>query len=171
MIIPILILCAVLLLIIGLGLGAMLKNRQQQLGTLTQPRISTDNSMVPAEKLFSERWGLVGQPDYLIRDGELIIPVEVKTSATPTAPYFNHIMQVVAYCVLVTEKYQVRPPHGVIKYSDREFKVPFTEKYEEMLGNIMRVMRAYKQGSRAFNPSDNKKWLCRECIVKVSDKL
>ena len=45
--------------------------------------------------------GLTGRPDYLVKKGKDIIPVEVKTSRTPEAPYDSHIFQLAAYCLLV----------------------------------------------------------------------
>jgi CRISPR-associated exonuclease Cas4 len=81
------------------------------------------------EPLLSRRYGLVGRPDYLVHDaaaGEWI-PVEVKSSRAPTAPYASHVLQLGAYCLLVEDRYGRRPSHGLLRYADAAFTIPFTD--------------------------------------------
>ena len=47
--------------------------------------------------LYDAELGLTGKPDYLIRSGEMLIPVEVKSAWGPPAPYDSHVLQLVAY--------------------------------------------------------------------------
>src|SRR3972149_3135901 len=51
--------------------------------------------------LFYAALELTGKPDYLIQKDNNIIPVEVKSSRAPEAPYDSHIFQLAAYCLLV----------------------------------------------------------------------
>jgi CRISPR-associated exonuclease Cas4 len=77
--------------------------------------------------LRSERYRLVGRPDVLRRapDGRLV-PVEVKARAAPPAgPYPSHRIQLWAYCLLVEEADGRPPPFGVVRYADREFRIPW----------------------------------------------
>jgi CRISPR-associated exonuclease Cas4 len=87
--------------------------------------ISSDTAKwQPVEKpLYAPNLGLTGKPDYLIQQGQLLIPVEVKTSQSPPrAPYDSHIFQLAAYCLLVHEVYHVRPTHGILHYSTSQGK-------------------------------------------------
>jgi CRISPR-associated exonuclease Cas4 len=83
--------------------------------------------------LFSGALGLTGKPDYLVQQGDRLIPVEVKSGRTPTAPFDSHIFQIAAYCLLVEETYGRRPPYGIIHYTGRDFAVDFTPQLESAL--------------------------------------
>src|SRR5688500_8591495 len=74
------------------------------------------DTQVTGATLISHKHHLKGRPDLLIKQGNGIIPVEVKTGKTPTRPYDSHVMQLIAYCVLVEETYGARPPYGIIRY-------------------------------------------------------
>ncbi len=53
-------------------------------------------------KLFvSKRYGLSGRPDAVLLEGDVHIPVEVKTGRTPRGPLFSHILQIASYCLLM----------------------------------------------------------------------
>jgi len=159
---------AVIVLALGLVGLWVIASQKKKLGVLTQPPVSVDLLEQPADNLYATSLPLVGRPDYILKHRDFLIPIEVKTGRTPTTPYFNHIMQLIAYCVLITESYQVRPPYGIIKYPEREFQINFTEKYEDMFRNIARTMLAYKAGGKQFSPEQNMKWLCGECKGRLS---
>lgn len=92
--------------------------------------------------LFSRRFSLTGKPDYLVADGDDLIPVEVKSGHAPAQPYPSHVLQLAAYCLLVEECYRRRPPHGIIKYADRAFEVDYTPELEGALLETLDCMRA-----------------------------
>ncbi len=95
-----------------------------------------------ARPLFSERLRLTGKPDYIVHHGREVIPVEVKSSPAPRGgPYDAHIYQVIAYCALIAEKYQVRPSHGLIQYADEAFSVDYTPELERNLTRMLAEMR------------------------------
>jgi len=93
------------------------------------------------EPLYDSRLGLAGKPDYLVRQGEQIIPVEVKTGRTPTGPHDAHIYQLAAYCLLVERTYGRRPPYGILRYPERTFAIDYTEELENSLLAILAEMR------------------------------
>jgi CRISPR-associated exonuclease Cas4 len=100
----------------------------------------------PVERpLFSRVYLLTGRPDYLMQVGRDLIPVEVKSGhAPPEGPYTAHILQLAAYCLLVEETYERRPPHGVILYAaeaDQAFEIDYTSALEEELLAILDEMR------------------------------
>src|SRR5437879_12680200 len=71
-------------------------------------------------KLFvSKKHGLSGRPDAIVMDGDHHIPVELKTGRVPRGPLFSHILQVVAYCVLLEEEFGKPPQDGILPHGDR----------------------------------------------------
>lgn len=96
------------------------------------------------EPLYSARLGLSGKPDYIVQQRGVPIPVEVKSRYAPHDPYESHIFQLAAYCLLVEEHYHVRPPYGLIRYSDRTFQVAFTDELEEEFLELLKEMRKEK---------------------------
>lgn len=93
--------------------------------------------------LFSTRLQLTGKPDYLVRDGADIIPIEVKSGRAPAAgAHPAHVYQLAAYCALVADAYQRRPRYGLIRYSDKLLKVAFTADLERELEELLGDMRA-----------------------------
>lgn len=91
--------------------------------------------------LFSRELSLTGKPDYLVADGDDVIPVEVKSSRAPAQPYLSHTLQLAAYCLLVEECYGRRPPYGIVKYADRAFEVDYTPELEDELLATLDDMR------------------------------
>jgi CRISPR-associated exonuclease Cas4 len=95
----------------------------------------------PVEKpLFDGSLGLTGKPDYLINHGGDLIPVEVKSSRAPNAPYDSHIFQVAVYCLLVEKVYQKTPPRGLIHYPDKTFSIDFTPDLREKTLTLLSEM-------------------------------
>jgi CRISPR-associated exonuclease Cas4 len=75
--------------------------------------------------LVSHRHRLVGRPDYLLEHGGAVIPVEVKPGRQAAEPYQGDLLQVWAYCLLVEETYGHAPPHGLLRYADQTWLVPW----------------------------------------------
>ena len=91
--------------------------------------------------LFYTALELTGKPDYLVRQNEKIIPVEVKSGRAPDAPYDSHIYQLAAYCLLVEKTYHTRPPYGIIHYENRDFAIDYTRELEESLIDLLADMK------------------------------
>ncbi len=92
--------------------------------------------------LYAPELQLAGRPDYLVEQPNgMIVPVEVKSGAAPEDPYFGHIMQLAAYCLLVESNYGIRPDHGIIQYQDRAFSVNFTEQMNADVLDLLTCMR------------------------------
>jgi len=112
--------------------------------------------------LFHSELGLTGRPDYLVEQDDRIIPVEVKSSRAPVAPYDSHIFQVAAYCLLVQKAYGKRPPYGIIHYSGRDFAVDFTQELENALLDLLADMRRDEHRSDVERSHDDGH-RCRGC--------
>ena len=108
--------------------------------------------------LKSAKFNLAGRPDYLIKDKEQRIPVEVKTVRRPKAPFFSHVLQIGAYCLLSEETFGVKPSHGQIRYGfenephevkwDSDLKGLVNEKLEEMNDILKGKMEAHRNHKR-----------------------
>jgi len=80
----------------------------------------------------------------LIRVGDFVIPEEWKPSARRI--YHPHKLQVAAYCVLIEEKFQVRPPHGVVVLAGGErVEVPFTDELRREVLTIAEKIREHRR--------------------------
>ncbi len=97
--------------------------------------------------LYDAELDLIGKPDYLIRQANELIPVEVKSGRSPKKPYDSHIYQLAAYCLLVSSNFGQRPSHGLIRYPERSFKINFTEALEKDLRTLLKEMRGHRQAT------------------------
>lgn len=93
------------------------------------------------EPLLDEELLLAGRPDYLVQDGDALVPVEVKSGSTPRRPHDSHVYQLAAYCLLVARRFHKRPPYGIIRYPQRSFRVEFTGSLETSLLRLLQGMR------------------------------
>lgn len=105
---------------------------------------------------------ITGRPDYLVRQGREIIPVEVKSGSTPESPYDSHIFQLAAYCLLVEREYGKRPGYGIIHYEKRTFSVPYTKELENGLLDLLTEMRQDDR-RKSVNRSHEQPARCRGC--------
>ncbi len=101
------------------------------------------DSAAEKPKLFvSKLHGLSGRPDAVVMDGDHHIPVEIKTGRVPRGPLFSHILQVVAYCVLLEEEYGKAPPYGVIRYGETNYEIEYNDDQKKLLLQKLAEMRA-----------------------------
>ena len=138
-----LIIPALILLIIAILLILIANRRRQTSGLPTGRVIYSDTrgwKMVEAP-LFDPEISLTGRPDYLVEQGNQIIPVEVKSSQAPSHPYESHVYQLAAYCRLVQVTYGKRPAYGLIHYPERTFAVDYTPGLETALLQLLTDMR------------------------------
>jgi CRISPR-associated exonuclease Cas4 len=135
---------AILLFVLGVILLWLARARQKASGLPGGRIIYTDTQRWrPVEKpLYDPDLGLTGRPDYIIETGDRIVPVEVKSSSAPEAPYDSHIFQLAAYCRLVQVTYGKPPPYGLLHYSNRTFAIDYTAELESALLNLLDEMRA-----------------------------
>jgi CRISPR-associated exonuclease Cas4 len=114
---------------------------------------------------FSATHGLAGKPDYLVERDDEIVPVEVKSGATPAQPRPGHILQLAAYCLLVEETLGRRVSHGVIQYADRQFAIDYTPALKAELLRTLDDMRAALQSGDAHRDhADPRK--CAACGLR-----
>ncbi|MEJ5241502.1 MAG: CRISPR-associated protein Cas4 [Anaerolineales bacterium] len=118
--------------------------RQRKASGLPSVRViymDTANWRKPEKPLYDPILGLVGRPDYLVEQGNMIIPVEVKSRPAPLAPYDSHIYQLMAYCLLVERTFGRRPAYGILHYADMDFAIEYTPEREQALLDLLAEMQ------------------------------
>ncbi len=136
-------LVALLLIVLSIAL-LWLGRRERAAGGLPRGRVVYVDSRAwhrPPQPLRAPRYGLVGRPDYLVRLGRAIVPVEAKPSREAEEPYTADILQLAAYCLLVEESYGRAPPYGLVVYRERTFEVPFDAGLRRALLDTLAAMR------------------------------
>ncbi|HKW43594.1 MAG TPA: CRISPR-associated protein Cas4 [Thermoplasmata archaeon] len=100
-----------------------------------------DSTNQQPKRFVSKKYGLSGRPDAVVMDGEHHIPVEIKTGRVPRGPLFSHILQVVAYCILLEEEYGRAPPYGIIRYETTNYEIEYNEDQKRLLLEKLAEMR------------------------------
>lgn len=111
--------------------------------------------------LVAPRYGLVGKPDYVLRQRGRLIPVEVKPTRRATKPYTSDIMQLAAYCLLVEETYRP-PPYGLLRYASDTFHIDYTPALRQQLLTLMDEIRAAKKRGECHRSHSNPR-RCQHC--------
>jgi len=135
---------AILLILAALLLLWQAGRQQRQTGLPGGRVIFADTSrwLVQEKPLYAPSLGLTGKPDYLVEQGNFTLPVEVKkVRSLNHPPYDSHIYQLAAYCLLVSELFEQRPPYGILHYSDgansRSYAIDFTPALEASVRQII----------------------------------
>ncbi len=152
------------LIVIALILFLISRGQQRSSGMPNLRVVYSDTRMWNrVEKpLYDPILGLTGKPDYLVKEKDLLIPLEVKSGYAPSTPYESHILQLVAYCMLVWSTYKKRPTHGFVHYANRTFAVDFTPQLEEEFRSLVDEIH---HCDRSTNParSHDSPQRCRVC--------
>jgi CRISPR-associated exonuclease Cas4 len=142
-------------------LGSWSRREGQHLGIDAGAIIAADDAQLGMRTLCSQRFGLVGRPDQLLRVGRAVVPVEQKPHARAMQP--SHVLQIAAQCLLVQEVYRVRPPYGLLVLAGGvQQQVPFTAQLETRLLDTMARMRQVLVTDQEPGP----RWVgakCRAC--------
>ena len=123
----------------------------------------------PGETLLSDRYGLVGRPDYILRTPDGLVPVEVKSrSSGARGPYPGEEAQLFAYCLLVEEVTGERVRSGVIEFSDRMWPIAFGDRERREILGLLEEIRD-TQGRAEVGRSHAQAGRCRGCGFRASD--
>ena len=127
-------------------------------------RIGIDGDVVyigeDGDNLRSESLDLSGRPDLILRRGDEMIPVEVKTGRVPRGPLFSHILQLGAYCAILSEEHRVEK--GIIRYGQKEFEIEYDANLEELVLLKAEEMRRIVRDGGAHR-NHNREVKCRNC--------
>ncbi|MFO0890931.1 MAG: Dna2/Cas4 domain-containing protein [Isosphaeraceae bacterium] len=117
--------------------------------------------------LVSERLKLLGRPDRIVRQGEFLIPEEWKPSARRI--YQGHRLQVIAYCLLVEERFGIRPPHGVVVLADgKRIEVENSEELRTEVLAVAAKIREHRRNIQHEIPVRAVPAKCRACGQRLN---
>lgn len=124
-------------------------------------RDTADGRERPAP-LVSRRIGLVGRPDYLVSKSGRTIPIEVKSGIAPASgvPHRGHLLQLVAYCILVEDALRRRVRHGIVRYRDRDLRVSNSWLHRRA---VRRTVERIRQAPGDVARSHREPGRCRHC--------
>lgn len=142
-----------------------LASRQQRAAGMPGGQViyADTRGWLPVEKpLYDHNLGLTGRPDYLVKQGDQVIPVEVKSTRIAQGPYDTHIFQLAAYCLLVERTYNVRPAYGILHYPNRTYRINFTSELESAALDLLEEMRTH-EGRKDLPRSHDTAARCHGC--------
>jgi CRISPR-associated exonuclease Cas4 len=117
--------------------------------------------------LVSQKYKLTGRPDYILMVGTEKIPVEMKTGRQPKGPFFSHILQVGAYCLLLSDESGKRVSRGILKYGNVEHEIEFDDELESLLlGKLAEMRSLMKSGD--VHRNHNRAGKCAGCSRRDS---
>ncbi len=114
------------------------------------------------ETLRSHTFGLSGKPDIILRQGDELIPVEIKTGRVPRGPLFSHILQLGAYCAILDDIGEHRVEKGFIRYGHKDFEIEYDANLEELVLLKAEEMRRLMRDGGAHR-NHNREGKCRNC--------
>lgn len=156
---------AFLLLVVGLCLWLLSRRQRKSSGLPEGNLLYTDSSywQTLPKPLYDPELELVGKPDYVVKDEKgWLVPVELKSGNAPTYPWDSHIIQLAAYCYLVERHFGQRPPHGIIRYQNKSFNIPYSPEMESRLRAVIKEMRLVERAQSAQR-SHNQPARCHGC--------
>lgn len=109
----------------------------------------------------SERYGLSGRPDLVLKEGDKYVPVEIKTGRTPRGPLFSHILQLGAYLLLLEETYG-SPAGGILRYAERDDHIEWTDDLKMLVTLKLDEMRQ-KLRTGEVHRNHNRPGKCAGC--------
>ncbi|MFL5735249.1 MAG: CRISPR-associated protein Cas4 [Chloroflexia bacterium] len=127
------------LAVVALGLSARYRRLHGIEGDVVYS--DTGAGRVQAKPLYATRYGLTGKPDYLIRTRQGLVPVEVKPGRTDPEPQESHLLQVLAYCLLLEDSEGKAPPYGLLRYRDDTFKVDYNSRTRAYILDVLDEMK------------------------------
>jgi CRISPR-associated exonuclease Cas4 len=119
----------------------------------------------PAKSLFSKKYQITGKPDYIIKEKDRFIPVELKYGRH-NSPQKNHLFQLAGYCQLIEDSYGGFVPYGIIIYNNKnQYKIPFNPQTRfELEYTIKEMRKILKNRSISRNHDDSHR--CINCSMK-----
>lgn len=117
--------------------------------------------------LTSRRYNLTGRPDYLVKTAEGVVPIEAKSTKCPASgrPYDSHVMQLIAYCLLVEDVLNEPVPYGIIRYRDCELSIDYTPELREDLLALLEEMSEARDMEEAHRSHEDPR-RCAGCSMR-----
>lgn len=141
--------------------------RQQALN-LPEGKLVYEDVDGEGEWLSSSAYPLIGKPDYvvLLPDGRPVPIALTLHHNDVAAPLPHHQVQVAAYCLILEEYFpQTLPTHGLLRYAEREFTIPYTSALRK---KVLRHLTYMGQCSTQESPAlaHQRITKCRACVFQ-----
>lgn len=122
------------------------------------------SSILPSREYISTRQGLAGKPDALVKEGEVVLPIERKPLAKKMRD--RYVAQLLVYMRLVEEFEGVTPPHGYLLLGPkcRRVKVVNAAAKQQWVERMIGEMRGVLDGAPAVPQPHPAK--CAKCDVR-----
>jgi CRISPR-associated exonuclease Cas4 len=155
-----LVIASTMLVLLGILLRVAAK-RQAGAFDLSDQILYADTGQSVVDLLVSDRYQLIGRPDYILVEQGEQIPVERKSRMlTHSGPHDSERLQLAAYCLLVEER-QGRPvSHGRLQYQNTTLDIPLDDALRRKVlaalaaiqscGNAADVKRSHPSPSRCW---------------------
>ncbi len=155
---------AAILLVVAIAMYIVSIRQRRRAGIPTGRLIYSDTrKWGRVEKpLYDAELRLTGKPDYIVKKGNRVIPVEVKSGTGRRKPSEWHIYQLAAYCLLIEREYDIHVPYGIINYQDRSYAVDFTPDLEQAVRSTVQTMQR-RTSELQIDRSHHEQWRCLHC--------
>jgi CRISPR-associated exonuclease Cas4 len=125
-----LLLCSLVILAIGFLLRLSARTSASALGLEGQVIAGAG---CDANLFVSDKYGLVGKPDYITdQEGELV-PIERKSRYLKGKPFEGETLQLAAYGLLIEERFGTPVRRGVLQYQNASVDVVFDDQLRSKL--------------------------------------
>ena len=122
------------------------------------------------ETFFSERHGLTGKPDYILKtDAGELVPIERKSRELSAAgPYEGEILQLAAYCLLIEEHFETTVHCGQLQYGNRSIDIKFDQALRRQLLAALKAINDASSSPDGPRRSHNSPARCRACGFRTT---
>ncbi len=155
----------ILIVLAMLSLGQSARARRHSGLPAGQVLLSDMSGARRGRPLYSPRYRLTGTPDYIISTRDGPVPVEVKSGVAGSEPHESHLLQLLAYCLLIEEAEGRPPPYGLLIYSTGTFRVDYSPQMRARLLSVISEMRQATAQAEVSRNHDHK-GKCRTCSYR-----
>jgi CRISPR/Cas system-associated exonuclease Cas4 (RecB family) len=128
--------------------------------------VSTDVGAEPATMLTDDTLGIRGRPDYLVRETEGLVPIEIKPMRKARTLYESDRVQIGAYMLLVRAAHpDTFAGYGRVRYREATFVVPLTPELEARCAATATAVRAARR-ARDVHRTHTIAAKCRACAMR-----
>ena len=122
-----LLIASTMLVLLGILVRASAK-AQTGAVELSDQILYTDTGQSAVDLLVSERYQLIGRPDYILEEHGEHVPVERKPRMlTHSGPHESERLQLAAYCLLLEEREGRPVSRGRLQYQNTTLDIPFDD--------------------------------------------
>lgn len=130
-------------------------------------RVKFQDSDASGVVLYSDKYGICGKPDYVIKERGQLVPMELKPTANKV--YDSHLVQLFTYCLLVEENFGVKVNYGIIRNQRGNHQISFGDKERGYIQGIIKTVKKSYQSE--LNRSHHNPTICKFCrFHKICDQ-